>query len=124
MTQRAPRRTFTSVSGARITVLLADDSVIVREGVEAMLAREPDLEVVGEAGDCQEVIARARSLEPDVLVADIRMGPALAREGIDAAREVRKKRAGTGVVILSQYLEPARQSRSHPQLVGRSTTRR
>jgi class 3 adenylate cyclase/DNA-binding NarL/FixJ family response regulator len=95
------------VSGARITVLLADDSVIVREGVKAMLAREPDIEVVGEAGDYDEVIARARDLAPDVLVTDIRMPPALQREGIDAAREVRKDRPGTGVVILSQYVEPA-----------------
>ena len=95
------------MAGARITVLLADDSLIVREGVKAMLAREPDIEVVGEAGDYDEVVARARDLAPDVLVTDIRMPPALQREGIDAAREVRKDRPGTGVVILSQYLEPA-----------------
>jgi class 3 adenylate cyclase/FixJ family two-component response regulator len=95
------------VSGDRITVLLADDSIIVREGVKAMLAREPDIEVVGEAADYDEVIAGAERLAPEVLVTDIRMPPALQREGIDAAREVRKRRPGTGVVILSQYSEPA-----------------
>jgi len=94
------------VSGDRITVLLADDSIIVREGVKAMLAREPDLEVVGEAAEYDEVISGAERLQPQVLVTDIRMPPALQREGIDAAREVRMRRPGTGVVILSQYTEP------------------
>ena len=63
------------MNGVRITVLLAADGVIVREGIKAMVAREPDLEVVGEAGDYQQIIARTRDLEPDVLVADILMPP-------------------------------------------------
>jgi class 3 adenylate cyclase/FixJ family two-component response regulator len=94
------------VSHRRITVLLADDSLIVREGVKAMLSREPDLDVVGEASEYDEVIAGAERLEPQVLVTDIRMPPTLQREGIDAARQVRTARPGTGVVILSQYTEP------------------
>ncbi len=91
----------------RITVLLADDSLIVREGVKAMLAREPDLDVVGEASEYDEVIAGAERLQPQVLVTDIRMPPTLQREGIEAARDVRTALPGTGIVILSQYTEPA-----------------
>ncbi len=107
LTSRAESGHIPPVSSGRITVLLADDSVIVREGVKAMLTREPDLEVVGEASEYDEVIAGAERLEPQVLVTDIRMPPALQREGIDAAREVRKRQPGIGVVILSQYTEPA-----------------
>ena len=94
------------MSDHRITVLLADDSLIVREGVKAILGREPDLEVVGEASEYEDVIAGGDRLRPDVLVTDIRMPPAFQREGIDAAREVRLRQPGTGVVILSQYSEP------------------
>src|ERR1700690_4262827 len=90
----------------RITVFLADDNVIVREGVRALLAIEPDLEIVGTAGDYDELIAGASAAAPQVLVTDIRMPPAFQREGIDAAKELRKRHPGTGVVILSQYDDP------------------
>lgn len=96
-----------STMGARISVLLADDNLIVREGVKALVTREEDLEVVGEAAEYDEVIACAERLRPDVVVTDIRMPPSLQREGIDAAREVRLLHPGTGVVILSQYAEPS-----------------
>src|SRR3954451_16619131 len=92
--------------GDRITVVLADDNVIVREGVRALLNIEPDLEVVGTAGDYDELIAGAEAAAPQVLVTDIRMPPAFQREGIDAAKELRKRHPGTGVVILSQYDDP------------------
>ncbi|MDQ1480256.1 MAG: adenylate cyclase, partial [Actinomycetota bacterium] len=91
---------------SRITVFLADDNVIVREGVRALLNIEPDLEVVGTAGDYDELIAGAEAAAPQVLVTDIRMPPAFQREGIDAAKELRKRHPGTGVVILSQYDDP------------------
>src|SRR5580765_2230317 len=90
----------------RITVFLADDNVIVREGVRALLNIEPDLEVVGTAGDYDELIAGAEAAAPQVLVTDIRMPPAFQREGIDAAKELRKRHPGTGVVVLSQYDDP------------------
>ncbi len=90
----------------RITVFLADDNVIVREGVRALLAREPDLEIVGTAGDYDELLAGAEAAAPQVLVTDIRMPPAFQREGIDAAKELRKRHPGTGVVVLSQYDDP------------------
>src|SRR5258706_3716412 len=91
---------------SRITVFLADDNVIVREGVRALLNIEADLEVVGTAGDYDELIAGAEAAAPQVLVTDIRMPPAFQREGIDAAKELRKRHPGTGVVILSQYDDP------------------
>src|SRR3954452_10120085 len=92
--------------GDRITVFLADDNVIVREGVRALLGIEPDLEIVGTAGDYDELIAGATAAGPQVLVTDIRMPPSFQREGIDAAKELRKRHPGTGVVVLSQYHDP------------------
>ena len=92
--------------GGRISVLLADDNLLVREGVRALLGLEPDLEVVGVAADYDELVAGADALGPQVLVTDIRMPPSFQEEGIQAAREVRKRHPGTGVVILSQYQEP------------------
>jgi class 3 adenylate cyclase/FixJ family two-component response regulator len=90
----------------RISVLLADDSLIVREGLRALLCATNDLDVVGVAGDFDQLIARADELVPDVIVSDIRMPPSFQREGIDAARLVRKRHPGTGIVILSQFDDP------------------
>jgi class 3 adenylate cyclase/DNA-binding NarL/FixJ family response regulator len=94
-----------SVDGT-ITVFLADDNLIVREGVRALLDRQPDLEVVGVAADYDELISGAEAANPQVLVSDIRMPPTFQREGIEAAKELRKRHPGTGVVILSQYDDP------------------
>src|SRR5947208_3414836 len=90
----------------QISVFLADDNLIVREGVRALLALEPDLDVVGVAGDYDGLVSGAEEAAPQVVVTDIRMPPSFQREGIDAAKEVRKRHPGTGVVILSQYDEP------------------
>jgi class 3 adenylate cyclase/DNA-binding NarL/FixJ family response regulator len=90
----------------RLTVFLADDNLIVREGVRALLARQPDLEVVGVAADYDELLEGAVAGAPQVLVTDIRMPPTFQREGIEAAKELRKRHPGTGVVILSQYDDP------------------
>ncbi len=89
-----------------ITLFLADDNLIVREGVRAMLAREPDFEVVGEAADYEQLVKGAELAAPLVLVSDIRMPPSFQQEGIDAAKLLRKRHPGTGVVILSQYDDP------------------
>ncbi len=89
-----------------IKVFLADDNLIVREGVRALINRHPDLEVVGVAEDYDGVVSGATAASPQVLVTDIRMPPAFQREGIDAAKEVRKRHPGTGIVILSQYEDP------------------
>ncbi|HEY8641451.1 MAG TPA: adenylate/guanylate cyclase domain-containing protein [Candidatus Dormibacteraeota bacterium] len=90
----------------RISVLLADDSLIVREGLRAMLGMTDDLDVVGVAGDYGELVGRAEELAPQAIVTDIRMPPTFQREGIDAARLVRKRHPGTGIVILSQFDDP------------------
>src|ERR1700687_952380 len=90
----------------RITVLLADDSLIVREGLRALIATTEDLDVVGVAGDYAELVARADELAPHVIVTDIRMPPTFQREGIDGAQLVRKRHPGTGIVILSQFDDP------------------
>jgi class 3 adenylate cyclase/DNA-binding NarL/FixJ family response regulator len=89
-----------------ITVFLADDNAIVREGVRAILALEADIEVVGVASDHDELVEGATRLAPQVLVTDIRMPPTFQREGIAAAQELRKRHPGTGVVVLSQYDDP------------------
>ena len=93
-------------NGTRISVFLADDNLIVRNGVKALLALEPDLEIVGTAADYDELVNGAEAVGPQVVVTDIRMPPSFQREGIDAAKEVRKRHPGTGVVILSQYDDP------------------
>ncbi|HZN13508.1 MAG TPA: adenylate/guanylate cyclase domain-containing protein [Acidimicrobiales bacterium] len=91
---------------ARITVFLADDNLIVREGVRALLALESDIEIVGTAADYDGLVTGAEAAAPQVVVTDIRMPPNFQREGIDAAKEVRKRHPGTGIVILSQYDDP------------------
>ncbi len=93
-------------SDAMIRVVLADDNLIVREGVRALLSIAGDLEVVGVAGDYDELLAGAAEHVPQVVVTDIRMPPDFTDEGIRAARVVRMRNPGTGVVILSQYDEP------------------
>jgi class 3 adenylate cyclase/ActR/RegA family two-component response regulator len=92
--------------GGTISVLLADDNLIVREGVRALIERQPDLHVVGTAADYDEVVREAAEARPQVLVTDVRMPPSFHREGIDAAKVVRKLQPGTGVVVLSQYDDP------------------
>src|SRR6202008_4202847 len=89
-----------------ISVFLADDNLIVREGVRALINARKDLDVVGVAADYDELVSGAEATRPQVLVTDIRMPPTFTREGIDAAREVRKRYPGTGVVVLSQYDDP------------------
>ena len=89
-----------------ITVFLADDNLLVREGVRALINRNADLSVVGVAADYDETVAGACAAAPQVLVTDIRMPPNFHREGIDAAQEVRKRHPGTGIVVLSQYDDP------------------
>jgi DNA-binding NarL/FixJ family response regulator len=89
-----------------ISVFLADDNLIVREGVRALINARSDLRVVGVAADYDGLVSGADATQPQVLVTDIRMPPTLSREGIDAAREVRKRHPGTGVVVLSQYEDP------------------
>jgi class 3 adenylate cyclase/DNA-binding response OmpR family regulator len=89
-----------------ISVFLADDNVIVRAGVQALLATEPDLSVVGTAADYEALVEGAGAMAPQVVVTDIRMPPSFQREGIAAAHEIRQRHPGTGVVVLSQFDDP------------------
>lgn len=89
-----------------ISVFLADDNLLVREGVRALMELTEDLEIVGVAGDFDGLVEGAEQAEPQVVVTDIRMPPGFQREGIEAAKLVRKRHPGTGIVILSQYDDP------------------
>lgn len=87
----------------RITVLLADDHTIVREGLRALLAMEEDIEVVGEAANGHQAVAFAHKLVPDVVVMDLAM-PLL--NGLDALERIRECiPASTRVLVLSSYTE-------------------
>ena len=90
-------------AAGEITVFLADDNLIVREGVRALLERQPDLRVVGVASDYDGLLEEAEACQPQVLVTDIRMPPTFQEEGIAAAKELRKRQPGLGIVVLSQY---------------------
>jgi class 3 adenylate cyclase/ActR/RegA family two-component response regulator len=93
-------------TGGAISVFLADDNLIVREGVRALLGLESDIEVVGVADDFDSLVAGADVANPQVLVTDIRMPPSFQQEGIEAAKLIRKRHPGTGVVVLSQFDDP------------------
>lgn len=87
-------------------VVIADDSVLLREGI-ARLLTDAGFEIVGQAGNADELLLRVRSYSPDVAIVDIRMPPTQTDEGLQAAREIRERFPGTGVLVLSQYVEPA-----------------
>ena len=87
-------------------VVLAEDSVLLREGV-ARILQDAGFEVVGQAGTADELMLKVRSYDPDVAVVDIRMPPTHTDEGLRAAQEIREKHPGVGVLVLSQYVEPA-----------------
>ncbi|MBA2616311.1 MAG: response regulator transcription factor [Actinobacteria bacterium] len=86
-------------------VVLADDSVLLREGV-ARILEESGFDVVGQAGNPDELMLKVRSYSPDVAVVDIRMPPTHTDEGLRAAKQIREKHPGTSVLVLSQYVEP------------------
>jgi DNA-binding NarL/FixJ family response regulator len=87
-------------------VLLADDSVLFREGVARVL-RDGGLEVMGQAGDVPELLALVRAAPPDAVVVDIRMPPTHTTEGLDAAARLRDEFPQVGVLVLSAHVEPA-----------------
>ncbi len=85
-------------------VIVADDSVLLREGI-ARLLEDAGFEVVGQAEDGEELMRKARAHKPDVAIIDIRMPPTHTDEGLRAARVIREEMPDTGVLVLSQYLE-------------------
>jgi len=88
----------------RTRVVVADDSVLLREGVVRLL-EEQGFEVVGQAGDADELMRKVAAHEPDVAVVDIRMPPTNTDDGLRAAREIGRRHPDTGVLVLSQYVD-------------------
>jgi DNA-binding NarL/FixJ family response regulator len=90
--------------GARLRVVLADDSVLLREGV-ARLLDEAGFDVVAQSGTADDLLLKVRSYSPDIAIVDIRMPPTHTDEGLRAAHEIRERYPGVGVLVLSQYVE-------------------
>ena len=90
-----------------IAVALADDSLIMREGVARILAAEPEVEVVASCADLPSLLAAVETERPDVVVTDIRMPPTGTDEGIRLAALLREEHPNVGVVVLSHYADPA-----------------
>ena len=89
---------------APIRVLVGEDQPIVRAGIVHVLA-DSGFEVIGTAGDARDLVRKARSGRPDVVVTDIQMPPDHADDGLRAALEIRAAQPGVGVLVLSQFLE-------------------
>ena len=90
-----------------IRLVLAEDHYLVREGLRRLLETEPDLEVVAACGDLDSLLAAVDAERPDVVLTDIRMPPGDSDEGIQAAERLRETNPAVGVVVLSQYANPA-----------------
>ena len=87
-------------------VVIAEDSVLLREGLVRIL-EEAGCEVVGQAGDAEDLLRKTRAHKPDVVVTDIKMPPDHTDEGLRAAHQIRAELPNTGVLVLSQYVEDA-----------------
>jgi DNA-binding NarL/FixJ family response regulator len=87
-----------------VRVVVADDSVLLREGVVRLL-EEKGFDVVAQAGDAEDLIRKVNAHKPDVAVVDIRMPPTNTDDGLRAALEIRASHPNTGVLVLSQYVE-------------------
>src|SRR5919202_1386125 len=85
-------------------VVVADDSVLLREGLVRLL-EEAGFEVVGQAGDAEDLVRKVRAHKPDVALVDIRMPPTNTDDGLRAAKAIKEELPATGVVVLSQYVE-------------------
>jgi DNA-binding NarL/FixJ family response regulator len=87
-----------------LRILIADDSVLLREGLERLLS-EAGLQVVGTAADAPELLRLVDQLRPDVVLTDIRMPPTHTTEGLEAARQIRKSWPDTAVLVVSHHIE-------------------
>jgi DNA-binding NarL/FixJ family response regulator len=88
-----------------LRVVLAEDSVLLREGV-ARLLEDQGFDVVGQTGTAEDLMLKVRSYSPNVVIVDIRMPPTHTDEGLRAAQEIRTTYPEVGVLVLSQYVEP------------------
>jgi DNA-binding NarL/FixJ family response regulator len=87
-----------------VRLVIAEDSVLLREGM-ARLLEDQGFEVVGQAGDGEELVRKVMAHKPDVAIVDVRMPPTHTDEGLRAAQEIRERLPDTGVLVLSQYVE-------------------
>ncbi len=90
-----------------IRVVVAEDNLLVRQGIIGLLAPLPDIDVVAQCGDLDGLFAAVADHHPDLLLTDIRMPPAHSDEGVQAAAALRSSQPELGVVVLSQYDEPS-----------------
>jgi DNA-binding NarL/FixJ family response regulator len=97
-------------------VVIAEDSVLLREGISRLLAEYGE-EVVAALGDASRLLATVQATDPDIVIVDVRMPPTFTDEGLRAAVELRSVRPGTPVLVLSQYVE----ERFATELLGGST---
>jgi DNA-binding NarL/FixJ family response regulator len=89
-----------------VRVVLAEDSVLLREGV-ARILEEQGFEIVAQTGTAEDLMLKVRSYSPNVVIVDIRMPPTHTDEGLKAAQEIRETYPDVGVLVLSQYVEPS-----------------
>jgi DNA-binding NarL/FixJ family response regulator len=90
-----------------IRVVVGEDSVVIREGIERMLERSDDIDIVATCADAATLRAAIAQQQPDVVLTDIRMPPTGTDEGIQIAVELRETAPDVGVVVLSQHVEPS-----------------
>ena len=89
-----------------LRVVFADDNFLVRQGTVALLTEVEDVEIVGVAEDPAGLLDAVAAHAPDAVLTDLRMPPTFTTEGLEAAKVIRRRHPGTGVVVLSQYVEP------------------
>jgi len=89
-----------------LRIVVADDNALLREGIASLL-EEAGHEVVGRAGDADDLMLKVRSYSPDVAIVDVRMPPNDADDGLVAATKIRRSHSSVAVLVLSQHLEPA-----------------
>jgi len=92
------------VTDERTRVVVADDDVLLREGLASLLERS-GFDVAGQAGDGPQLVALVRELRPELVIVDIRMPPGHSTEGLDAAREIRAQFPDTAILVLSAHVE-------------------
>ena len=90
--------------GNGLRVVLAEDDLLLREGLASLLDRS-GFRVVGQAGDASGLLALVQAQTPELVVVDIRMPPSHTAEGLDAARQIRRHHPGTGILVLSAHVE-------------------
>jgi DNA-binding NarL/FixJ family response regulator len=89
-----------------LRVVIAEDSVLMREGIASLL-QDAGFEIVGKSSTAEDLLLKVRSYKPDVAIVDIRMPPGHTDEGLVAAKTIREEHPAVGVLVLSQYVEPS-----------------